>query len=199
MSLRATTSSRAADQRFDLRSTVTRPGYYSRGVVLRSVAARCASTVVRYLPRVMQMAASGSTSVGVNGVAIDRCAPDLRKNRAVRTAVFLAMMFRNPDGSLTFGLWSAVVLSTLMIAGGVWSLAAPSSFRTFYFNVLRSIRRLRLARRATSKKLSDAEPSPFGWGWSSPGLIRISGAVAVLLAIALMTWVIFFTVPGRAY
>jgi hypothetical protein len=109
------------------------------------------------------------------------------------------MMFRNPDGSLTFGLWSAVVLSTLMIAGGVWSLAAPSSFRTFYFNLLRSIRRLRLARRATSKKLSDAEPSPIGWGWSSRGLIRISGAVAVLLAIALMTWVIFFTVPGRAY
>jgi hypothetical protein len=139
------------------------------------------------------------TSVGVKGADIDRCAGDLRKNRAVRTAVFLAMMFRNPDGSLTFGFWSAVVLSTLMIASGTWSLVAPSSFRTFYFNVLRSIRRLRLGRLATTKKLSDAGPSPIGWGWSSPGLIQISGAVAVLLAIALMTWVILFTVPGRAY
>src|ERR1700736_6214396 len=60
MSFLATTSRRAPDQRCDLRSTVIGSGYDSTGVVGRSVAARYASTAVRYLPRVMHMAASGS-------------------------------------------------------------------------------------------------------------------------------------------
>ncbi len=113
--------------------------------------------------------------------------------------VFLAILWRYADGTFTFAFWYAAVLALLMGASGVWSLMAPESFRDFYFNVLRSLRRVRIGRRATTKRLLAAGSRPIGWGWGSPASIRFWGAVETTLAVGFMTWVLVFTVPGRAY
>jgi hypothetical protein len=113
--------------------------------------------------------------------------------------VFLAMMWRYADGTFTFGFWYAALMALLMVASGVWSLIAPESFRTFYFNLLRSLRRVGIGRRATTNRLLAAGSRPIGWGWGSPTSIRLSGAVAIAIAAGFMTWVLVFTVPGRAY
>jgi hypothetical protein len=106
------------------------------------------------------------------------------------TPAFLAMMWRAPDGSLTLAFWYAVVISTLFIAGGIWSLVAPESLRFHYFNVLNSRRRDRGARLLTPKD---------GWGWSSPTKIRLAGVLEVALGVGFMSWIVFFTVPGVTY
>jgi hypothetical protein len=115
------------------------------------------------------------------------------------TPIFLAMMFRYPDGTFTFNFWYACALWTLMAGAGVWSLVAPESFRDFYFKFLRDLRQVGIGRRATTKKLLEAGSRPIGWGWSSPRQIRFWGVVEIALASSFMTWVVFFTVPGRAY
>ena len=104
--------------------------------------------------------------------------------------VVLAMMWRSADGSLTIAFWYAAVLSTIGFAAGIWMLVAPESMRFHYFNMLNSRRRARGARLVTPAD---------GWGWSSPTQIRLGGVLAIALATVFMTWVVFFTVPGRAY
>lgn len=113
--------------------------------------------------------------------------------------MFLAIMWRYADGTPTFGLWYAAAIALLMIASGVWSLIAPESFRTFYFKLLRSLRRVRIGRQATTNRLLAAGSQPIGWGWGSPASIRFWGAVAIAVAGGFMTWVVFYAVPGRAY
>jgi hypothetical protein len=113
--------------------------------------------------------------------------------------VFLAMMWRYADGTFTLGFWYAALIAVLMVASGVWSLIAPESFRTFYFNLLRSLRRVGIGRRATTNRLLSAGSRPIGWGWGSPASIRFWGVVEIALAAAFMAWVLFFTVPGHAY
>jgi hypothetical protein len=106
------------------------------------------------------------------------------------TQVFLAMMWRGADGSLTIAFWWAAVLSTTGISAGIWSLVAPESMRFHYFRALnwrRSDRGLRL--------LTPGD----AWGWSSQLQIRLSGVLVIVLSIAFMTWIVFFTVPGVAY
>ena len=104
--------------------------------------------------------------------------------------MFLAMMWWYPDGTPTFGFWYAAFIALLMIGGGIWGLVAPESFRTFYFRLVRSIRTIR----------SDQAKVPStGWGWGSPTSIRLSSVLAIALAAGFMSWVLFFTVPGRAY
>ena len=106
------------------------------------------------------------------------------------TPIFLAMMWRNADGSLTIAFWWAVVLSAVFIGAGIWSLVAPESMRFHYFNALNWRRRERGLRLLTP---SDA------WGWSSSASIRFAGVVAIAMGAGFMTWIAFFTAPGVAY
>ena len=76
--------------------------------------------------------------------------------------IFLAMMWRSADGRPTFAFWYAAVLSTLMIAAGIWSLVAPDSLRLHYFNFLNKLPRQRRG----------VTPSDT-WSWKSPTQIRL--------------------------
>jgi hypothetical protein len=109
------------------------------------------------------------------------------------------MIWRYADGTLSFGFWYAAAVALLMVASGVWGLVAPESFRAFYFNLLRSLRRVGIGRRATTNRLIAAGSRPIGIGWSSPTSIRFWSVVEIALAAGFMTWVIFFTAPGVAY
>jgi hypothetical protein len=106
--------------------------------------------------------------------------------------VFLAMTWRYADGSFTVNFWYVSSVALLMVAGGIWGLLAPESFRVFYFNIQRKLHSL-----PGNRNRSEA-PS-LGWGWGSTIAIRMMSAVAVALAAGFMTWVVFFTVPGVAY
>lgn len=77
-----------------------------------------------------------------------------------------------------------------MILAGIWCLVAPESFRVHYFNFVRKLSRVLRGR---------IESPRGGWGWGSPASIRLAGALAIALAVVFMTWVVFFTVPGRSY
>lgn len=106
------------------------------------------------------------------------------------TTIFLAMLYRNTDGTFTFSFWYVIAVGVLMAGTGIWCLAAPESMRVFYFNLLNGIRRQRGIQTMT----------PSGaWGWSSPAQIRLIGGVATALALGFMAWVAFFTTPGVAY
>src|SRR6266567_2324723 len=63
------------------------------------------------------------------------------------------MMWRYADGTLSLGFWYAAAVALLMVASGVWGLVAPASFRAFYFNLLRRLRRVGVGRRATTNQL----------------------------------------------
>jgi len=108
----------------------------------------------------------------------------------VNAPIFLAMMFRYTDGSLTLAFWYAAALSTLMIGAGVWGLVAPESFRVFYFKLYNS---LPLTFGSRSKRPTT------GWGWGSPTSIRLSSVLAIAIAGTFMAWVAFFTRPGVTY
>jgi hypothetical protein len=104
--------------------------------------------------------------------------------------LFLAMMWRSADGGLTIAFWWAAALSTLGIVLGIWSLVAPESMRFHYFRALNSRRR-----ESGRRLLTPAD----AWGWSSAWQIRLGGVLAIALAAAFMTWILFFTRPGVAY
>jgi len=106
------------------------------------------------------------------------------------TQIFLSMMWRSADGGLTLAFWWAAALSTAGIGAGIWGLVAPESLRFHYFRALNS-RRSESGRRLLTP--ADA------WGWSSALQIRIACMLAIALATALMTWILFFTTPGVAY
>ena len=105
-------------------------------------------------------------------------------------SIVLAMVFRYPDGSFTFNFWYVCSVALLMMAGGSLCLVAPESFRAHYFNFVRTLSRVLGGRSESPRE---------GLGWGSAASIRIGGAVAIALGVVLMTWVFFFTVPGRAY
>jgi hypothetical protein len=104
--------------------------------------------------------------------------------------MFLAMMWWYPNGTPTIGFWYAALVASLLIASGIWGLIAPESLRTFYFGLLRGIRTIRSDR---------ADLPSTGLGWGSPTSIRLSSVLAIALATGFMSWVLFFTVPGRVY
>jgi hypothetical protein len=104
--------------------------------------------------------------------------------------IFLHAMFRNADGSLSGGGFYIFGLAVIMGAAGIWSLVAPESFRAFYFDLLRNIRR---------NTGSGSRPLPRAWGWSSPGWVRFWGGVEIALAVGAMSLVMFVAVPGRVY
>ena len=106
------------------------------------------------------------------------------------STMFLAMMWWYPNGAPTIGFWYAALVASLLIAGGIWGLIAPESFRTFYFRLLRNIRTIRSDR---------ADVPSTGWGWGSPTSIRLSSVLAIALAAGFLSWVLFFTAPGRVY
>ncbi|HCU12425.1 MAG TPA: hypothetical protein DGB72_09895 [Gemmatimonadetes bacterium] len=106
--------------------------------------------------------------------------------------IFLAMMYRYADGTLTLAFWYAATLSTLMIGAGVWGLVAPESFRVFYFKLYH---RLPL----TFGPRFGSERPTTGWGWGSPTSIRLSSVLAIAIAGTFMAWVAFFTRPGVTY
>lgn len=103
--------------------------------------------------------------------------------------IFLALIFRNADGSFAISFWICTAQVLLMVTLGIWCLVAPESF------VRRTIR------------LSGDPPArrfwAFGiWSWPLPKShlwVRVVGASAIAIAIGLMTLVVFFTVPGRYY
>ena len=102
--------------------------------------------------------------------------------------VMTPTMFKNPDGSITGAVLYCGALALAMVAAGVWSLVAPEHLKTRYFSLLAS---LHAGRPGTAPRT--------GWGWGSPRSIRISGIAAIALALGFMTWLLFFTVPGRYY
>jgi hypothetical protein len=108
------------------------------------------------------------------------------------TPTYLAMMWRYPDGTFTFGFYYLGSIALLMFASGIWGLVAPESLRVFYVNIQRKLHSL-----PGNRNRSEA-PRP-GWGWGSTTAIRLVSAIAIGLAAAFMTWVLFFTIPGRAY
>jgi hypothetical protein len=110
----------------------------------------------------------------------------------VTAPIFLAMMFRYADGSLTLAFWYAAALSTLMIGAGIWGLVAPESFRVFYFNLYHGLPRT-LGHRQSSERTTT------GWGWGSRTSIRLSSVLAIAVAGTFMAWVAFFTRPGVTY
>jgi hypothetical protein len=110
----------------------------------------------------------------------------------VNAPIFLAMMYRYADGTLTLAFWYAAALSTLMIGAGVWGLVAPESFRVFYFKLYH---RLPL----TFGPRFGSERPTTGWGWGSPTSIRLSSVLAIAIAGTFMAWVAFFTRPGITY
>jgi hypothetical protein len=104
------------------------------------------------------------------------------------TSIYLAMMWRNRDGSLTLAFAWAVVLSTLMIAFGIWGFAAPESLRLRYFKLLNQ-------RPRGGRVIAPRD----AWAWSSPTRIRLGSVLAIAVAGGFLTWVVFFTAPGVAY
>jgi hypothetical protein len=108
------------------------------------------------------------------------------------TPTYLAMIWRYPDGSFTLGFWSAGSIALLMVIAGIWGLVSPESFRAFYFNIQRKVHGL------PGNRNPSESPRP-GWGWGSLTSIRLSSFLAIGLGAGFMTWVLFFTVPGRAY
>jgi hypothetical protein len=110
----------------------------------------------------------------------------------MNASLFLAMMFRYADGSLTLAFWYAAALSTLMIGGGIWGLVAPESFRVFYFNLYNGLPRMFGHRYGTERPTT-------GLGWGSPTSIRLSSVLAIEVAGSFIAWVAFFTRPGVTY
>jgi uncharacterized membrane protein HdeD (DUF308 family) len=98
-------------------------------------------------------------------------------------AIFLSLIFRNSDGSLTAYSWFLAVVALFMISSGIWCVVSPESY-------VRYMTRSRWV-----------EP-PSGRFWStmrSPRWVRASGVLAIVAAVGFMTWALFFTVAGRLY
>ena len=97
--------------------------------------------------------------------------------------IFLHLIFRNPDGSLTLVSWYFVLLSLFMVAGGTWCLLSPQSY----------------VRYVTQGRLVNPPKGLFGTLTTSPRWVRTSGAVAIVVAVCFMGWVVVFSTPGRLY
>ncbi len=91
--------------------------------------------------------------------------------------VFLHLIFRNPDGSLTDFSWYFAAVATFMVISGIWSLISPESYRRFSLG----------SKRAQASKL------PPLW------LLRTAGGVGIVAAVGFMGWAIFFSTPGKLY
>jgi hypothetical protein len=109
--------------------------------------------------------------------------------------VFVDLIFRSKDGSFTFVSWIFVAEALLMIATGAWCLLAPESY----------VRRMigpRSRRLLQWRSGSAPQPAPTlaGRFWAShPGWVRFGGAVGIALGIAVIIWLVFFSVAGRLY
>ncbi len=97
--------------------------------------------------------------------------------------VFLALVFRNPDGSLTFYTWFLGAVAVFMIGSGIWSLVSPTSY----------------VRYPTQSRLVKPTTGQFWTTVSSPRWVRAIGVLAIVMAVGFMTWVLFFTARGVAY
>ncbi|HEY8855398.1 MAG TPA: hypothetical protein VIN12_09055 [Candidatus Dormibacteraeota bacterium] len=98
-------------------------------------------------------------------------------------SIFLSLVFRNPDGSLTGYSWFLAVVALYMISSGIWCLVSPASYVRFM----------------TRTRWVTPPSGPFWSRMSSPGWVRASGVLAIAAAVGFMTWVLFFTVAGRLY
>jgi hypothetical protein len=108
-------------------------------------------------------------------------------------ATFLALIFRNADGTFTFVSWIFGAGALLMIAAGIWCLVAPESYVERMI-VNQPLRAPFIRRRSNS-------PREGRW-WAfqtSRGFVRLAGALGVALGVAVMTWVVLFSLPGRFY
>lgn len=97
--------------------------------------------------------------------------------------VFLALVFRNPDGSLTFYTWFLAAVALFMIGSGIWSLISPTSY----------------VRYTTQSRWVKPPTGKFWTTMSSPRWVRALGVLAIVVAVGFMTWVLFFAAPGVLY
>jgi hypothetical protein len=99
------------------------------------------------------------------------------------TRLFLHIIFRNPDGSLTVYSRYLALVALFMIASGIWSLLSPHSYVRF----------------TTQGRWVKPPSGPFWTIMSQPRSVRIVGTVAILVAVGFMGWVVFVYAPGRLY
>lgn len=97
--------------------------------------------------------------------------------------IFLHLIFRNPDGTLTFFSWYFALVALFMVASGIWSLLSPQSYVRFM----------------TRGRWVKPQSGRLWMVMASPRWVRITGAVAIVAAVCFMGWVVLFSVPGRLY
>ncbi len=99
------------------------------------------------------------------------------------TRIFLHLVFRNFDGSLTAYSWFLAAVAFFMGGAGIWCLVSPESYVRY------------MSRGRWSKP-------PTGNFWTtiaSPRWTRISGALAIIAAVGFMAWVLLLSIPGQLY
>ena len=99
------------------------------------------------------------------------------------TRIFLHLVFRNFDGSLTIysGFLAAVAL--FMVGSGIWCLVSPESY----------------VRYMTRGNWVHPPTGRFWMTMAAPRWTRISGALAIIVAVGFMAWVLLLSVPGHLY
>jgi hypothetical protein len=99
------------------------------------------------------------------------------------TRIFLHLVFRNFDGSLTTYSWFLAAVAVFMVGSGIWCLVSPESY----------VRYMSRGRRAQ-------RPSGHFWmTMASARWTRIAGALAIILAVGFMGWVLLLSQPGQLY
>ena len=99
------------------------------------------------------------------------------------TTIFLHLVFRNSDGSLTANSWFLAAVALFMVGSGIWCLVSPESY----------VRSISGGRRA------QASSGHFWITMATPRWTRISGALAIILAVGFMVWVLLLSQPGHLY
>ena len=99
------------------------------------------------------------------------------------TRIFLHLVFRNFDGSLTPYSWFFAAVALFMVESGIWCLVSPDSY----------------VRYMTQSRWARPPSGQFWTTMSSPRWVRISGALAIIVAVGFMSWVLLLSVPGHLY
>lgn len=99
------------------------------------------------------------------------------------TPIFLLLEFRDADGSFTFYTWFLGAVAMFMVGSGIWSVISPKSY----------------VRYTTQGRWVKPATGHFWTTISAPRWVRTLGALAIVVAVGFMTWVLFFTAPGALY
>jgi len=99
------------------------------------------------------------------------------------TRIFLHLVFRNFDGSLTIYSWFLAAVALFMVGSGIWCLVSPESY----------------VRYMTRGNWVQPPTGRFWMTMASPRWTRISGALAIIVAVGFLVWVLLLSVPGHLY